>query len=112
MSVKLALLKSGEFIISDAKELVSDGTPVSYLFERPHKVQVNTPVQVSEDNDLTSKTVEITLSPWILLSAEPNIPVPTDWVVSIVDPIEDLKEMYNNKVAGKVNIKKEENTDG
>jgi len=108
MSIKLALLKSGEYIISDAKELVSDGTPVSYLFEKPHKVQVNTPVYISEDNELSSKTVEITLSPWILLSAESNIPVPIDWVVSVVDPIEDLKNMYYTKVSGKVEINGEE----
>jgi hypothetical protein len=101
MSIKLAILKSGEQIISDAKELVSDGKTVSYVFEKPHKVRVNLPVNVPEDDELDNRTVEITLSPWVLLSSEKSIPVPTDWVVTIVDPIEDLKTMYLNKVKNK-----------
>ena len=39
MSVKLALLKSGETVISELKELVSDDTVCGYLFENPHIVQ-------------------------------------------------------------------------
>jgi hypothetical protein len=100
MSVKLALLKSGEMLICDAKELVSEEKIVSYLFTKPHKVKVNTPVLLKEDlePDISGKTVEITLSPWILLSAEQQIPVPTDWVVTLVEPVEDLKKMYEDKV--------------
>lgn len=105
MSVKLALLKCGELIICDAKELVSDEQIVSYLFSNPHRVRTNTPVLLSEDLDLdvSSKTVEITLSPWILLTTEENIPVPTDWVVTVVEPVQDLKKMYEDKVSGKSN---------
>ena len=38
MSIKLALLKSGENIISDAKELISDDKVCGYLFTKPHVV--------------------------------------------------------------------------
>ena len=100
MSVKLALLKSGELLICDAKELVSDEKIVSYLFTRPHRVKVNTPVLLREDlePDTSGKTIEITLSPWILLTKEADIPVPTDWVVTMVEPVEDLKKMYEDKI--------------
>ncbi len=105
MSIKLALLKSGELLICDAKELVSDEKIVSYLFTKPHRVKTNTPVVLSEDLevDVSSKTVEITLSPWILLTSEENIPVPTDWVVTMVEPVQDLKKMYEDKVNDKSN---------
>ena len=41
MSVKLALLKSGEVLISDIKELVVDENKVvGYLFNKPKKVDM------------------------------------------------------------------------
>ncbi len=42
MAVKLVLLKSGETLISEAKELVSDekqARPHAYLLEYPHTVR-------------------------------------------------------------------------
>ena len=44
--------------------------------------------------------VQISLSPWILLTSEDQIPVPTDWIVTLVDPLESIKEMYSEKVGG------------
>ena len=38
MSVKLAILKSGETVISELKELVSDDTVCGYLFENPQVI--------------------------------------------------------------------------
>ena len=35
MSIKVALLKSGESVIADIKELVSDDNVCGYLFENP-----------------------------------------------------------------------------
>ena len=35
MSVKLAILKSGETVISELKELVSEDNVCGYLFENP-----------------------------------------------------------------------------
>ena len=44
MSVKLALLKSGEVLISDIKELVDDDKKViGYLFIEPKKVEMSSP---------------------------------------------------------------------
>ena len=37
MSVKLALLKSGETLITDVKELVTEETAVSYTHLRAHE---------------------------------------------------------------------------
>ena len=36
MSIKVALLKSGESVIADIKELISDDNVCGYLFENPN----------------------------------------------------------------------------
>ena len=102
MSVKLALLKSGETVIADVKELVSDENICGYLFENSHVVGTRKAVLLTEDsgND-ESGDLEIIMSPWIILSSDTKIPVRPDWIVTIVEPIDTLKEMYEEKVNGK-----------
>jgi hypothetical protein len=98
MSVKLFLLKSGENVIADGKELFSGETSCGYVFENPLKVIINSSVFVSNDNE---PEVSVSLSPWIILSEEKNVHIPLDWVVTIVEPIESIKEMYERQVNGK-----------
>jgi hypothetical protein len=101
MSIKLALLKSGETVISDAKELISDEKLCGYLFTNPHKVEVRKAVLLVEENEQTKGDLEVSLSPWIVLTSDTQIPVPPDWLVTIVEPIQTIKEMYEEKVNGK-----------
>lgn len=101
MSIKLALLKSGETIISDAKELISDDKVCGYLFTNPHKIETRKTLLLVEENQNEKGDLEISLTPWIILSDEIDIPVTPDWVVTIVEPIQTIKEMYEEKVNGK-----------
>ena len=98
MSIKLALLKSGETIISDAKELISDDKVCGYLFENPHKIETRRTVLLVEENVNPSGDIEVSLSPWIVLTKDTQIPVPPDWIVTIVEPIDTIKQMYEEKV--------------
>lgn len=108
MSIKIALLKSGETIIADIKELVSKEENTEnkhgYVFTKPRKVTFSVPILVedSEENDKTKleKSVEISFSPWILLTKDEEILVPIDWVVTIVDPIDNVKTTYESEVNG------------
>ena len=100
MSIKLALLRSGETIISDAKELISDNKVCGYLFTKPHKVETRKTVLLVEENEDPGGNLEVSLSPWIILTNDEQIPVPPDWVVTIVEPIQTIKEMYEEKVNG------------
>ena len=104
MSVKLAILKSGETVIADTKELISDENICGYLFNNPHVVNTRKTVLLTEDsaNDV-SGDLEIIMSPWIILSSDTKVPVRPDWIVTIVEPIDTLKEMYEEKVNGKDN---------
>ena len=98
MSIKLAVLKSGEQVIADAKELVSEEKVRGYLFTRPHKVVSTQPLLLTEEQD--DNSLEVTLSPWIILSADKEVVVPTDWVVTVVEPLESVVKMYEEKVNG------------
>ena len=100
MSIKVALLKTNEQVISDVKELVSDDKPVAYLFEKPHVLDINK-FSLSEDKGKTS--IEVTLSPWILVSEDDKIPVSIDHVIALVEPIKSVKKMYLEKTNGSSN---------
>jgi hypothetical protein len=102
MSIKLTLLKSGETIISDAKELISDDKVCGYLLTKPHKVETRKTILLVEENDSPNGDLEVSLSPWIILTSDEQIPVPPDWVVTIVEPIETIKQMYEEKVNGEI----------
>ncbi len=103
MSIKLALLKSGETVISDARELiigekVEDQKVCGYILDRPHKIEYRRPILLSEERELPEGELQITLSPWILLTSDTQVPVPTDWIVTIVEPLDSVKEMYEERV--------------
>ena len=99
MSIKLAVLKSGEQVIADAKELVSEEKVRGYLFTKPHKVVSTQPLLLTEEQQ-GDNSLEVTLSPWIILSADKEVVVPTDWVVTVVEPLESVVKMYEEKVNG------------
>jgi hypothetical protein len=103
MSIKLVLLKSGDQIISDAKELVMGEDDkqqkiVGYLLTNPFKIISQKPLLLTEDVQTNDASVEITLSPWILLSADKSIPIKPDWVVTVVEPLESVKKMYEDRL--------------
>ena len=98
MSIKLALLKSGETIISDAKELISDEKVCGFLFTDPHIVEIQKTFLLVEESEDTEGDIDVILTPWIFLSSDKQIPVPPDWIVTIVEPIETIKKLYEEKV--------------
>ena len=105
MSVKLILLKSEEKIISDAKELISensetgDGEVYGYLFSNPYKVMMSVPMFLAEEAS-SETSAKVTISPWMTLSKDTDFLIPRDWVVTIMEPIDSLKQMYEEQVNG------------
>ena len=86
MSVKLLLLKSGEQVLADTKELRrKDDVPMvdkvyGYLLTLPHKVSANKPLVLTENVD-EQRNVEITLAPWIILTEDKVMTIPKEWVI-------------------------------
>ena len=97
MAIKLAVLQDQNQVIAEIKELVDDGKPIGYLFTNAHRVLTEKQFLAESDDD---RKVQITLSPWILLSADKEVLVPRHQVVTIVEPIDSLKEMYMEKING------------
>ena len=98
MSVKLALLKSGENIIADVKELISDDKICGYLFKHPHKLTLTESVYLAEEAE--DNSVGVTFTPWIIFTKDTEIPVRPDWLVTIVEPAKEIRKLYEEKVNG------------
>ena len=106
MAIKLAVLQGNDQIITDIKELSDDGKPVGYLLKNPHKIVIDQPFLVEKLDD--EKSIQVTLTPWILLTTDTEIIVPGNQVVTIVEPIDSVKEMYLDKVNGSESISTDE----
>ena len=99
MTIKLLLLKSGEDIISDIQEMVvgedEERRVIGYLLSKPCIIKIRDSQVLTEETEATQKSAfQVSLYPWMPLSADKIIPVPADWVVTIVEPKDKLKEMY------------------
>ena len=96
MTVKLVLLKSGEDVIADIQEMIV-GEPgeqkvVGYFFNKACAVKMR-----KEDED-GNKSFQISLFPWLPLSKDTRVPVINDWVITMVEPIDSLRKMYEKDV--------------
>ena len=114
MTVKLAILKSGEDIVADIKEMVvgegDDARVVGYVFTKPVGVSLNRKeIAIDDEED----KVQIRLFPWCPLTKQEKIPIPSDWVVTIVEPIDKITEMYKKEVLryGSESTSSDESTD-
>ena len=100
MTIKLLLLKSGEDIISDIKEMVvgedEERRVIGYFLNKPCLVKMRDPNFSGENDSEEQKkpSYQVSLYPWMPLSKDQVIPVAADWVVTIVEPISKLSEMY------------------
>ena len=112
MTIKLCLLKSGEDIITDLTEMRTEEGPqgrvIGYFFEKPCVVKMRNPQQQPSSEGNTQKAgFEVSLFPWMPLSADTRIPVTADWLITMVEPTAKLKEMYIEDVvngpSGKAN---------
>ena len=100
MTIKLMLFKSGEDIIADVSEMCvgedDERRVIGYRLEKPCIVKMRNPTDVEEDANGTIRKsgFEVSLFPWMPLSAESNIPDPSDWLITMVEPVTKLKGMY------------------
>ena len=105
MSIKLVMLKSGEDIIADVKEIKSNEDVIGYYFDFPLVVkmyQPEEPTLLTEDgsNKEYSSKFNVRFYPWIPLTKDSKVPCSADWVVTIVEPLEKLKKQYQEKLNG------------
>ena len=98
MTIKLVLLKSGEDIIADVTEMVvgeeEERSIVGYFLDRPCVIRMRDPNLLNEEGPRKESGFQVSLFPWIPLSKDTRIPVPADWLITMVEPAYKLKEMY------------------
>ena len=99
MTIKLILLKSGEDIISDVAEMTTgegeDKRVIGYFLHKPCIVKIRDSQILTEETEVEQKSAfKVSLFPWMPLTSDKTIPIPADWMVTMVEPKEKLKEMY------------------
>lgn len=100
MTVKILVLKSGEDVIADVSEMVSpEERLLGYFMKKPYVIKVHHNEPFDEDSNSNRKSkFSIKLYPWMPIAKEKTMPIPVDWVVSMVTPIDKLKELYVNNL--------------
>ena len=94
MTVKILLLKSGEDVVADVKEMVSpDDKVIGYFLTKPCVIKL-----IPKETEGNKKETSISMYPWMPLAKEKEIPLSTDWVVTMVTPIEKVETMYKEDV--------------
>ena len=103
MTVKVLVLKSGEDVIADVQEMMSSKDQVmGYFLNKPCvvKLQTSKPTQDELDPKQPEKQSDVSVSmyPWMPLAREKAVPISTDWVVTMITPVEKIHEMYEKDV--------------
>ena len=101
MTIKLIVPKSGEDIIADVAEMAAgeeNERVVGYFLHKPCVVKIRDSQLVEKNEDENKTSFKVSLFPWMPLTTEQTIPVPADWLVTMVEPRENLKEMYVEEV--------------
>ena len=91
MTIKVLVLKSGEDVIADVQEMMSSSEQVmGYFLTKPCVVKLQTKE--------TNNDVSVRMHPWMPIARENTIPLSTDWVVTMITPVEKIQEMYEKQV--------------
>ena len=102
MSVKISLLKRGEQLISEMKELVAEGQDVAhaYMLENPHMIEIKDRQFVTEEDKKRGGDfgIDVAMIPWIVLSKDKKMIIPTDSVLTVVEPLESVTQLYLDKI--------------
>ena len=101
MSIKISLLKTGEQLISEMKELVAEGQDIAhaYLLENPHTVEIIEKEFITKEEKKDGDFgINVSLLPWIILSKDKKMVIPVDSILTVVEPLESVTQMYLDKM--------------
>ena len=104
MSIKITVLKSGEQIISDMKELMAENENKvqAYMLVNPHTYELSEKqFMTEEEKELEDSDfgINVSLLPWIILSKDKKMIIPTDSVLTVVEPLESVTQLYLDKMS-------------
>lgn len=99
MTVKVMLLKSGEDVISDAREIMDNEQKgiVAYHLSNPFVMQLTAEesdeLQVEGQEEPQTK-YSVRYTHWAPLSKQRAFVIPADWLVTIYDPHDNILKDY------------------
>ena len=95
MSVKLLLLKSGEEVITEVKEILDPNSkdPIGFHMHKPFRLDI---VSNDEDGIVINQTkgYQVSWFPWAPLSKERDFYLPGHHVLTAYDPLDSITEQY------------------
>jgi hypothetical protein len=94
MTIKLLILKTGENIISKVKEGHLEDKFICYVLENPCIISYNS----QSLNSSISNKLNIILQCWPILSKDTTVELPPDSVITIVEPKDEVKNIYETQV--------------
>jgi hypothetical protein len=107
MSIKLIVLKTGENIVAEAKEATKKNNsddeytlPEFYILEEPYLLSVADPYLIDEKMKVEKSSVKVQMTPWNIFSDDSSIVLFPDSVLTIVNPIKSIVEMYEERKNG------------
>ena len=103
MSIKITVLKSGDQLISDMKELMAENEEKvqAYMLVNPHTYEINEKQFVTEEEKELEEGdygINVSLLPWLILSKDKKMIIPTDSVLTVVEPLESVTQLYLDKM--------------
>jgi len=95
MTIRLIVTREGEQIIAGIKEWMSgpgpDAKVIGYILTRPCLVDL----AMDDDND---DNFRVRMVPWIPLAKDLNVPIPADYVVTMLTPISKVSDLYDRDI--------------
>lgn len=88
-------MKTGENLISVIKEAFVGEKLLCYILENPCLIQID-----NQNEELENNLVNVSLYPWPILSEQTTIEVFPGTIITVVEPKEQLKKMYESQVLG------------
>ena len=101
MSIKITVLKSGDQLISDMKELMAENEEKvqAYMLVNPHTYEISEKqFMTEEEKEVGDYGIDVSLLHWLILSKDKKMIIPTDSVLTVVEPLESVTQLYLDKI--------------
>ena len=103
MSVKLLLLKSGEEVITEVKEIADPETKqaLGFHLHKPFRLEIVS----NEEQGIVfnrEKGYQLSWFPWAPLSKDEDFYLPGHHVLTVYDPLDSIAEQYVNAIKDEV----------
>ena len=71
----------------------------AYLLVNPHTYEINEKQFITEEEkEEGDYGIDVSLLPWLILSKDSQMVIPTDSVLTVVEPVDALTKLYQDKI--------------